>query len=145
MAFTLISRARHSLSPTHTGWTSNDAAGFASCYGPLSRFPHRGFRHWASTRPFPPDAASLLPGLLAATRTGLPPAGNDELTNTRLTYCSTMNLLFRWAHERGRLTPNPTHQAQGLTVKARGPTNGPVSPSRTAQWSFALLRILLTA
>jgi hypothetical protein len=30
-------------------------------------------------RAFPPDAGSLLPGLLAATRTGLPPAGDDEL------------------------------------------------------------------
>jgi hypothetical protein len=29
--------------------------------------------------PFPGQAASLLPGLLAVTRTGLPPAGNDEL------------------------------------------------------------------
>src|SRR5947207_11562081 len=29
--------------------------------------------------PFPDRAASLLPGLLAATRTGLTPAGNDEL------------------------------------------------------------------
>src|SRR5664279_5332575 len=27
---------------------------------------------------FPPDAGSLLPGLLAATRTGLPPASDDE-------------------------------------------------------------------
>jgi hypothetical protein len=26
-----------------------------------------------------PDAASLLPGLLTATRTGLPPASDDEL------------------------------------------------------------------
>src|SRR3954468_15284219 len=30
-------------------------------------------------RAFPPDAGSLLPGLLAATRTGLSPAGDDEL------------------------------------------------------------------
>jgi hypothetical protein len=29
-------------------------------------------------------AASLLPGLLAATRTGLPPAGDDELTNSKI-------------------------------------------------------------
>jgi len=29
MAFTLISGARHSLHPTLTGGTSNDAAGFA--------------------------------------------------------------------------------------------------------------------
>ena len=28
---------------------------------------------------FPPDAGSLLPGLLAATRTGLTPAGGHEL------------------------------------------------------------------
>jgi len=38
-------------------------------------------------RPFPDEAASLLPGLLAATRTGLTPAGDDELTNTK----NTMN------------------------------------------------------
>jgi hypothetical protein len=39
MAFTLNSGARHSLYPTPRGGTSNDAAGFASCYGPLSRSP----------------------------------------------------------------------------------------------------------
>jgi hypothetical protein len=33
-------------------------------------------------RAFPPDAASLLPGSLTITRTGLTPAGGDELTNT---------------------------------------------------------------
>jgi hypothetical protein len=32
-------------------------------------------------RPFPGETASLLPGLLAATRTGLPSASDDELTN----------------------------------------------------------------
>src|SRR5579875_2032932 len=32
---------------------------------------------------FPDRTASLLPGLLAATRPGLPPAGDDELTSTR--------------------------------------------------------------
>jgi hypothetical protein len=30
---------------------TDDAAGFASRYGPLSRSPQRGFRRWASTRP----------------------------------------------------------------------------------------------
>jgi hypothetical protein len=49
MAFTLISGARHSLHRTTIGGTSNDAAGFASRYGPLSRSPYKGFRHWAST------------------------------------------------------------------------------------------------
>jgi hypothetical protein len=33
-------------------------------------------------RAFPPDAASLLPGSLTNTRTGLTPAGDDELPNT---------------------------------------------------------------
>ena len=42
MAFTLISGARHSLSPPEDG-TSNDAAGFASCYGPHRRSPLQGF------------------------------------------------------------------------------------------------------
>ena len=41
----------------------------------------KGFRHRASTPGVFPNAASLLPGLLAATRTGLPPASDDELTN----------------------------------------------------------------
>jgi transcriptional regulator with XRE-family HTH domain len=38
----------------------------------------------AATAPFPDRAASLLPGLLAATRTGPSPAGDDELTNEDL-------------------------------------------------------------
>src|SRR5215207_5090414 len=41
--------------------------------------PKGAFDAGLRRRAFPPDAASLLPGLLAATRTGLPPAGNDEL------------------------------------------------------------------
>jgi hypothetical protein len=37
--------------------------------------PLRGFRRWASTRPV------SRPGLLAATRTRLTPASDDEVTN----------------------------------------------------------------
>ena len=58
--------------------------------------PHKGFRHWASRRRFPSDAASLLPGLLAATPTGLTPASDDELTNTKISY--TINLQSLDAH-----------------------------------------------
>ena len=47
MAFTLITRARHSLPAK----VSNDAAGFASRYGPLSCSPLKGFRRWAPPRP----------------------------------------------------------------------------------------------
>lgn len=41
--------------------------------------PDGAFDAGLRRRAFPPDAASLLPGLLAATRTGLSPAGDDEL------------------------------------------------------------------
>src|SRR5215207_6028513 len=58
---------------------STDAAGFASRYGPLSCSPNRAFDAGLRPDPFPDRAASLLPGLLAATRTGLTPAGDDEL------------------------------------------------------------------
>ena len=55
--------------------------------------------------PFPGRAASLLPGLLAATRTGLPPAGDDELTNTKIHHGTTSrcHLPFCWTHESSRL------------------------------------------
>jgi len=49
---------------------------------PLNRAFDAGLR----PRPFPDEAASLLPGFLATTRTGLPPAGDDELTNSKLSY-----------------------------------------------------------
>src|SRR3954451_17471254 len=65
------------------GRLSNDAAGFASCYGPFSRSPFAGpLTLGFDPIRFPDRAASLLPGLLAATRTGLPPASDDELTTT---------------------------------------------------------------
>src|SRR5258708_2577981 len=47
---------------------------------PLNRAFDAGLR----PGPFPGRAASLLPGLLAATRTGLPPASDDELTNSKI-------------------------------------------------------------
>lgn len=55
-----------------------------------------GLRH----RAFPPDAASLLPGLLAATRTGPSPAGGCELT-------------FRSGHNQAP-PPNAGHTDSGL-------------------------------
>ena len=84
MALAPSARARHSLAPPHRSGreTFHDAAGFASCYGPHRRSPSfRAFDAGLRPRPFPDEAASLLPGPLAATRTGLPPAGDDELTN----------------------------------------------------------------
>src|SRR5512142_2252181 len=46
--------------------------------------PYRAFDAGLRPGPFPDQAASLLPGLLAATRTGLPPASGDELTDTKI-------------------------------------------------------------
>ena len=51
VAFAVTTAARLLLSPTLTGGRPNDAAGFASRYGPLSCSPQRGFRRWASTQP----------------------------------------------------------------------------------------------
>jgi len=84
---------------------SNDAAGFASCYGPHRRSPIRASDAGLRPRPFPGETASLLPGLLAATRTGLTPAGDDELTNTKKHHgiTSRCHLLLCWAHEKTSL------------------------------------------
>ena len=80
----------------------DDAAGFASCYGPHRRSPsYRAFDAGLQRRTFPSDAASLLPGLLAATRAGLTPAGDDELTNTKISYMTSQPLLPScWTHSR---------------------------------------------
>jgi hypothetical protein len=66
---------------------------------------YRAFDAGLRPGPFPNRAASLLPGLLAATRTGLSPAGDDELTNTKIHHGTTSrcHLPFCWAHERLRL------------------------------------------
>jgi len=100
MAFTVISAARLSLAaplrarPLTTPQASLDAADRP--VAPPWRASDTGLR----PDPFPDRAASLLPGLLAATRTGLTPAGDDE-HEQQVTYMG--NLLFRWAHERSGL------------------------------------------
>jgi hypothetical protein len=76
----VISAARHSLVPLR-GWP-HGAPGLPWCCGLVTCFPpggafDAGLRH----RAFPPDAASLLPGLLAATRTGLSLASRHELVD----------------------------------------------------------------
>src|SRR4029450_12394267 len=65
--------------------------------------PYRALDAGLRPGPFPDRAASLLPGLLAATRTGLPPAGDDELTNTKIHHGTTSRLHLppSWAHITG--------------------------------------------
>src|ERR1700760_4476820 len=58
---------------------SNDAAGFTRVTDRSVASPNGAFDAGLRPAPFPDRAASLLPGLLAATRTGLTPAGDDEL------------------------------------------------------------------
>jgi hypothetical protein len=53
--------------------------GFANAPDRSVAPPLRAFDAGLRPGPFPDQAASLLPGLLAATRTGLPPVGDDEL------------------------------------------------------------------
>ena len=56
-----------------------------------------GLRH----RPFPDDTASLLPGPLTATRTGLTPASDDELANQPSTiYMINLQLSGRTKEDR---------------------------------------------
>ncbi len=61
---------------------------------PLGRSPIRAFDAGLRPGPFPDRAASLLPGLLAATRTGLTPADDDELMSDH-DYFIDLQL---WAH-----------------------------------------------
>jgi hypothetical protein len=85
MAFTVISAARLPLLPPSRArpLTTLQASRHAADR-PVAP-PYRAFDAGLRPRPFPDDTASLLPGLLAATRTGLTPASDDELTNAKNT------------------------------------------------------------
>ena len=93
--------------------------------------PKGAFDTGLRRRAFPPDAASLLPGALALTGTGLPPAGGCELMfRSGHRDCTTSK---HWAHKRSRLVakqmvPNssyPTHRAN------RRPTDGAGNDTET--------------
>jgi hypothetical protein len=75
---------------------ANDAAGFASHCGPLSCSPKRAFDTGLRPDQLPGRAASLLSGPLAATRTGLTPAGDDELA---LDQVNSQHHPQLWAHK----------------------------------------------
>ena len=71
--------------------------------------------------PFPNQAASLLPGLLAATRTGLTPAGDDELMLDHDLHID----LQPWAHSRNRVSTRPAPAAPLAEKQGRGPISSP--------------------
>ena len=68
------------LSPHGVGLTTRQTSLHAAdrTVAPSNEALDAGLRR----RAFPPDAASLLPGSLMTTRTGLPPAGGDELVGS---------------------------------------------------------------
>src|ERR1019366_916660 len=71
---------------------------------PLDRAADAGLR----PDPFPDRAANLLPGLLAATRTGLTPASDDE--HEQAGHLHEVTSLFSRAHEtRGLSAVTPSH------------------------------------
>ena len=79
MAFALISGARHSLLPPSQAGPLTTPQASRHATDRIVAPPCRAFDAGLRPGPFPDQTASLLPGLLAATRTGLPPAGDDEL------------------------------------------------------------------
>ena len=87
--------------------------------------PSRAFDTALRRRAFPPDAGSLLPGPLAATRTGLSPVGDDELTTEDQLHISvTSGLLdahpiestFATVRLRQRVTKGPGSRAAGVAM-----------------------------
>jgi len=61
--------------------------------------PQRALDTGLRPGPFPTRAASLLPGLLTATRTGLTPASDDEHEQRKHPAKSRGHLPFHWAHK----------------------------------------------
>lgn len=99
MAFTLKDGARLSLFPACAGtFTARQASLDAA---DRSVAPPEGLLtlHFDVGR-FPPGAGSLLPGPLAAARTGLTPAGDDELQNESDHVTISVTPLARWAYSR---------------------------------------------
>jgi len=77
--------------------------------------------------PFPTRVASLLPGLLTATRTGLTPASDDE--HEQQITPSRGHLPFHWAHERSRLRPR---LSRGISHAPPASTGHPNDPRHNA-------------
>src|SRR3954447_18904848 len=97
MAFAVITAARLLLTPRDGGPLTTRQASRNAADRRVAP-PNRAFDAGLRPGPFPGRAASLLPSLLAATRTGLPPAGDDELMLDQLT-SSTSN--SGRTHDRG--------------------------------------------
>src|SRR5271166_3735675 len=78
MAFAVTTAARLLLFPPAGGVLTTRQASLDASDRSVAP-PNRAFDAALRPRAFPPEAGSLLPGLLTATRAGLAPAGDDEL------------------------------------------------------------------
>jgi len=78
VAFAVLTAARLPLLPPSRAGPLTTLQVCPSCCGPHSCSPLRAFDTGLRPRPFPTEAASLLPGHQSATRTGLTPASDDE-------------------------------------------------------------------
>jgi hypothetical protein len=68
--------------PFRVGLTPRQAS--RRCCGPFGCSLQEALDAGLRRQAFPPDAASLLPGTLATTWTGLPPVGGDELAGSAI-------------------------------------------------------------
>ena len=78
MAFAVTTAARLLLFPPQGGVLTTRQASLDTSDRSVAP-PDRAFDAALRPRRFPPEAGSLLPGLLTVTRAGLAPAGDDEL------------------------------------------------------------------
>ena len=84
MAFAVTGAARLLLFPPAGGVLTTRQASLNASDRSVAP-PNRALDAALRPRAFPPEAGSLLPGLLTATRTGPSPAGDDELMLDQLT------------------------------------------------------------
>src|SRR5215208_1294756 len=96
MAFAPYSRARLSLGPPSQAGDVTTPQASLHATDRIVAPPKGALDAGLRPDPFPDRAASLLPGLLAATRAGLTPAGDDELM---LDHDLHIDLQL-WAHPR---------------------------------------------
>src|SRR5713226_9685854 len=131
MAFAVTTAARLLLFPPAGGVLTTRQASLDASDRSVAP-PDRAFDAALRPRAFPPEAGSLLPGLLTATRTGPSPAGDDELMLDQL----LNKHLQLWAHP----APDDRRAYSGmlgpLTLRA---TNGSgvrnLTPMSRVAWS----------
>ena len=112
MAFTLRDWARLLLFPAYPAGTLTTRQASLHAADRVVAPPTRAFDIGLRPGPFPVRAADLLPGLLAVTRTGLAPAGDDEHASRRLRSSRTV-LRLQGALPQGWISSGRTPRGAG--------------------------------